>query len=345
VSGDGLNPKVISASRLDKLFNCGLAFKWHYVDHLPGEVYGAAALFGSVMHKALERWSLNRQQDLPQLVESAWLEITEGTTVRKFLGLFAPLFLDAEKVVDGIRERRPEIKNPRMTKDFKESAVAKEIRRLTAAWATRLDEGSQWRFSKSDPLPALYAESFTLAKAYATRSSHYPTSLVTEFAFDVEWHGFFLRGYIDSIEPLVTRDGELVGLAVVDYKSEGKVPSKMKHWRQLCTYDVAVRELLSDGRLVLPDTYAKLPIFPGIDWLRWQEGWEPHPPRQFYSFGTLDHERLLNEIKLYERTVEDDLYLPASKFVNAEMCEFGDLCCLKSCHLAGGECIPLEVAL
>lgn len=340
-----LDWRLISSSRLDTLLSCGLAFKWKYVDDLPGDAYGASALFGSVMHKALEWWAPDRSQGLPRLVETAWLELTDKTTVRQFLTHYAPLSVQAREVCAEIRAKR-DVVRPRATKDFRDSEVGVAIKKLWGHWRNRLDKESPWRFTANDPLPSLYDESLDLAVTYAARWQHLPPSLITEFEFAHDWEGFVLRGYVDSIEPLVDRPtGEVVGLAVVDYKSEGRKGPAMKHWRQLCIYDLVVEEMFGDGRLSVPEQYRGLPIFPGIDYLRWTDRWEPARPRQFFSFGLADRERLLGDLQTYKDTVESGRYLPASKYANADMCDYGDNCCLKSCALVGGQAIPLEVTV
>src|SRR3954467_10071583 len=258
------SPRKVSPSRVEALNQCGVAFKMKYVDGLPEERSGSAALRGSVYHGALEKWTPDRDADLLTLVRSAWLTETEGTPVKDFLGEYAAFSVAAIKQEHAIREawkaRGKESKAPRMTKEWKDSKVAKDIGRLLAGWIDRLNE-SHWQFTERDPLPGLYDESLVWARRYQAKWGHLPKSIYTEFAFNVEWRGFHLNGYIDVVEPLISPEGELQGVGITDYKTYAALPeAKMKDWRQLVTYDVAIHDLLKRGALALPPAFERAPI-------------------------------------------------------------------------------------
>jgi hypothetical protein len=336
----GLDPRRLSHARLDSYLRCGKAFEAHYVKRVPREVQSGAALFGTIMHKGLEKWSLNRRQRLVGLVESAWLDKANGDGVLGFVREYAPVARRTKEVLAEIMERRPDVVAPRRTKDFKEHPVSKEAHLLYRDWLPKLNASSSYRFAINDPLPALYDESLLLAARYEARMRHLPQSLVTEFAFEVEWQGYMLSGYIDTVEPLVDRPtGEVVGLAVVDYKC-GEPRPVMKHYRQLAFYEIAVTDLVARGSLAIPDSVRDLPIYPGIDWVRWEEpngDKEGIRKREFLRFGPQDRRRIREELEAYSRGVEAKVFLPAHSRADAIYCEYGESCCLRSTALAGGE--------
>jgi hypothetical protein len=354
------DPKKVSPSRVNSLTECGVAFRMKYLEQLPEEVVGSAALFGNVFHAAAEKWSLNRSQDLLALMRQAWLDVTkEAPVVSQFLGeyqLISTEVLWAEHEAREKWEAEPRNKGkksqaPRMTKYFKESDACKKLNRLLGQWIPKLNEGSPWRFNERDPLPALYDESLVLARRYEARWGHLPPSLHTEFAFDVPWRGFRLTGFIDAIDPLVDREtGDLIGVGVIDYKTYRKAPAEHKDWRQLVMYDVAVGYLREQGVLQLPEWVGESDVKVGIDYARWTDAWkdeegEPFPPRRFWQITAEDHDALESELQSYSATVEQRNFLPAAKSTNPDFCNYGSLCCLRTRSSAGGCATPVEVNL
>lgn len=345
---DHFDPKKVSPSRVNTLAECGVAFRMKYLEKVPEQVCGSAALFGSVVHAALEKWAVQRDQPLLPLMRSAWITVTEGTVVKDFLAEYSKVSVEAIKQEHAIREawraKGKESRAPRMTKEWKESSVAKKINRLLAVWIPKLNAGSPWRFTERDPLAGLYDESLVLAKRYEARWKHLPPALHTEFAFDEMWRGFRLTGYIDSIEPLVSPEGELQGIGVLDYKTYKREPSEHKDWRQLVMYDLAFRSLVERGVLPIPFDLETTPVLVGIDHVRWTDSWEL-PARRFWRMSDADADRLERELDAYAATVEGRHFLPAAKSTNPDFCNYGDLCCLRSTVSAGGCAEQVEVAL
>ncbi len=350
------NPRKLSPSRMNALATCGVAFKMKYLDRLPEQRSGSAALRGQVYHKALEDWAPNRSADLLTLVRSAWLSCTEGTSVNDFIGLYANL---ASKVViaeheckAAFKERtKKDSKAIHMSGEWKRHPVKAEVDDLFREWLPKLERESFWRFTEWDPLPKLYNESLVWARQYQERWQHLPPSLFTEFGFDVEWRGWLLNGYVDVVEPLLDRDtGELVGLGVDDYKTYGVAPAQHKDYRQMVVYDIAVRDLIDRGQLVLPPGFEDLPIYVGIDYVRHDGTWEdedgrPFPPRRYWRMGPADHERLEREASAYTDTVERRAFLPAQKGQKVDFCPYPESCCMRSTAAAGGSAELVEVNL
>ncbi len=330
-STEPFDPAKVSPSRVNSLLQCGVAFEKKYIQHIPEARSGSAALFGSVMHEALEHWCVNRSSDLLTLVRGAWLKVTEGTSVNDFIGAYQALSVKAIRTEHEIREARPEIVKPRMTKDWKTSHVAKEIDKLMVTWLPRLAAESPWRFNDKPnkagfveaELPALYDESLVLARRYQARWGHLPQALYSEFAFDVKWNNFLLNGYIDAIEPVNDSKGKLAAILITDYKTYRKEPAEAKDWRQACIYDVSVRELLARGDLTLPD----VPLFVCFDYVRLCK--DVPQPRKIWRITEADHKRLLSELTNYTKMVTQEIFLPAEKNRNPDFCPYPDDCCLK----------------
>ncbi|MBA2724511.1 MAG: PD-(D/E)XK nuclease family protein, partial [Actinobacteria bacterium] len=291
----------VSPSRLNSYVSCGVAFQKDYIHGERPQRGGSAALYGNVIHKALEQWGLNRSADLVNLVGHAWMDLTAGTPVADFIQAYRNINIEvmrAEKVArDAFEKRNPdkESKAPRMTKEFKESDACRKLNRLLGEWIPKLNEGSYWLFTERDPLPSLYDESLVSAKKYQAKWRHLPTALYTEFEFSVEWwNGFTLNGHVDSIESVMTEDGELVGYLILDYKTYRKEPSPLKDWRQLCMYDVVIRQMIQTGQLALD---SHLPLYVACDYFRLGE-------RKDWVIGPADHEKLMEELLMYRRGVE-----------------------------------------
>lgn len=331
-----LDPLVISASRVDTLARCGVSFRYKYVDKVPGARAGVWALWGSVFHKALERWGHDRTQSLFRLMEDAWFEVTQGTQVFAFLKEYRPLSREAIRLVHAIRVARPDIKKPKATKQWKDSAVHEKISDLKASYDF---SDAPWVIRPRDSLTDDYEESLVIARRYQVKwETRRPVTIATELGFDLPWRGFQLRGFIDALEPLVTPAGECVGLGATDYKSEqpgwdGEAPPDGKHYRQLVIYAVAVELLQAAG---------KLPTWPegnlvGIDYIRLQE-------RQYWRLGPDDFDRLEYELHNYAKTVREGAYLPAAKGAAIERCDYPEICCQGVCsRWTGGEAVRVEV--
>lgn len=322
-----MDAATVSASRVNKYLGCGIEFKRYYIDGEPEVNLSSHALFGLVIHNALENWALDRSQDLVKLVVAAWSEETEDTVVADFLEEYTRINLDvmrAEAAARAAWERRnpgKESKAPRMTKDFKESDAAKSLGQLLARWIPKLNEGSPWTFSERDPLPALYDESLRLCRDYAAKWRHLPNALHTELSFTVEWNGFHLKGFIDAIEPIIDLEGAIVGVGVVDYKTYRAEPTPLKDWRQGCMYDVAIRDLIERDVLGLDVDVSGLPIYVIFDYPRLGV-------RHDYSITETDHAQLLSELSMYRAGVENGIFLPPEKNTKPDFCSYGETCCM-----------------
>lgn len=339
---------MVSPSRVTALTSCGVAFKMKYIDGVPEQRSGSAALFGSVLHRGLEWWAPDRHQDLRPLIDKAWYDVTKGTAVETFITKYRGLSTQAIALEQEIRERRPEVKKVRMTGDWKKSDVARAIAKLIREWAPKLVADSPWRFSERDPLPALYDESVQWADTYQLRCHTLPNIWHGEFGFEEAWRGFTLKGYIDTVEPVISPEGELVAVLVNDYKSYAKEPAELKDWRQCAMYYVAFLQLVERGAITLPVSLDEVPLLVGVDYLRWKPGWKDDqgrdfPPRRYWSFNEADLARLEMELRAYRGIVEGGHFLPAQKNFNPDFCNYPESCCLRNTSAAGGGAVLVNV--
>ncbi len=336
------NPLKVSPSRLNSFVSCGVAFKMSYIDRLPPQRSGSAALFGSVLHQAQETWAPDRRSSLIQHTRDAWADYCKGTVIGDFLAEYAVLSADAlwkeKEIRDAWLEKGKVSKAPRMTAEWKKSEIGQKIASIWARWHDRLDKESFYRFSEYDPLPALYDESLVIAGRYQQRFGNLAAPLFTEMELDAEFRGFTINAYIDTVEPVYGPDGEIIALCILDYKSYRLVPAPLKDYRQVVMYDAGLRSLVERGAVDLP---TDVPWYVGVDYLRWTDSWvnedgTPHPPRRFWTVSEADYDRLERELQMYRSAVEAGVFLPAEKGRKADFCDYPDNCCLRNCGAAGG---------
>jgi hypothetical protein len=363
------DPRRISPSRVNALVSCGIAFRMKYLEGMPEELSGSAALFGSVIHLALERWAVNsvneqtgevlegRSQPLLPLMRQAWLDYGDekapviSAFIREYQAISADVIRAEHAAAEAfqVRMKKP-CKAPRMTKEFKQSDAARKLQALYGHWQKRLNAESFYRFKEEfDPLPKLYDESLVIAKRYESRWGHLPPAYHAELGFEEPWRGFTLHGFIDSIEPVIDRTtGVQLGVGIWDYKSYAKAPAANKDWRQIVMYDAAYHSLIA--RNVVPAIPEGQKLYIGVDYVRWTDSWldeegKPFPSRRLWEVGPADYDRLERELTAYVNTVEGGNFLPAEKGRNVDFCPFPSACCLRNCVAAGGDTKTVEVAL
>lgn len=301
-------------------------------------------------------------------MRQSWLAETHGTPIREFLAEYQGIsaaVLQAEKNAIEEFNNRPANKKigktcsaPRMTGTFKKDPAVIQMFEMIERWAPKLSEESPWEFTERDPLPNFYDQSLIIAKRYQRQWGHLPPSLHTEFAFDVPWGEHQLTGFIDAIEPLVDRNGELHGLLVNDYKSYRAEPAELKDYRQLVIYDVAVREYVKRGVLELPFSLDEYPLHVGIDYVGFagvETDWpvlcrvedEGHKhgkgecssggnSRAFWKITEEDRAVLRKDLDDYTAIVKAQIFRPAPKSAKADFCDYGELCCLRNAETRGG---------
>ena len=318
------NPALISASRVNSFLTCGVAFKMHYVDGIKEQRSGSAALFGNVIHTALEWWTPDKSQDLVTLTAKAWMENTKRHKmtqdfIKAYQGISVKVMKAEADAKAQWEKANPgkESKAPRMTAIFKKSPAALELNKLLGKWIPKLSD-APWQFNERDPLPALYDESLQVAARYARKYGTEPASIHTEFGFLVKWKGFLLRGYIDGIFPLLDEDGVLIGYLILDYKTYRAEAAPMKDWRQGVMYDVAVTDLVERGVLELDPSLPRYVVFDYVRLLK----------RKDFLIGKADHLQLFKELTTYKSALDAQVFLPAHKGTNPDYCGYPDNCCM-----------------
>lgn len=309
-----INPKVVSPSRVQALAECGLKFEFRYVEGLRPPRVGSRILFGNVMHRARELWCVDKRADMVPLVKGAWArEGEKDKALGAFLAEYTRLSLAARHLCDEIKRARPAVVKVRQTKEWTSSALAAEIQELVE---TVLDgvQGSVWAFTKSDPLPSLYDESIALAAAYGRRWRHLPDALMSEFAFTVGWEGYSISGKIDEI---LQGDGPFGPfLGIIDAKTyRDEHPFAAKNIDQGVAYDLAVEQLLKEGRIELPE----LPRLYGIDAMRLLE-------YRWFRIDERNRVRYRRELRRYERAIEAGAFLSNAARCDADMCGYRGIC-------------------
>jgi hypothetical protein len=340
------DPFRVSPSRINAMLSCGVAFKLKYIDRVPEESSGSAALFGSVIHRALEWWAPDRTQDIVPLVEKAWKDCVEGTAAIPFLKEYQEMSRRVIRVKHKIaqdfekKNKRP-CKMVTMTNDWKKHPIRKEVDALVARHHPLIeaDPAFIWTFTENDPLPSLYDQSLPLAKRYAAKWSHLPAPIYVEFEADCTWKCWDFTCRIDVVEPLIERaTGEVKALGITDYKTYAQESPPQKDWRQGAMYDRGVAQMIEDGRLEIPEEYADLPIWVGFDYVKLGE-------RKYRQYSEPDFERLDHELTLYSQRITNGDFLPADKNRNPNFCPYPSQCCLTSTAAAGGLAEPKEIAL
>lgn len=317
-----IDPTIISPSRLTQYSECGRKFEFRYIDGIRPPRAPSRQLFGSVMHAAREVWVMDRSLDMVPLVKAAWAaEGAKDKPLGTFLEAYESLSVAARMEQQQILMRRPELSNVRASKDWKESKIYGQILALLDTLSDAM-EGSVWSFTKTDPLPSLYDESITLARAYSNRWRHLPNALLVELGFTVPWRGFTLTGRIDDLTIFEhPRIGPFLG--ATDAKTHREDPFAPKFADQVVLYRVALREAIALDRpgteLLDPD----MPVLCGIDAMRLYDQPEAY---RWFEIDEKQERRLLRVLEQYKRGVENAVYTPAAVRCDNMGCGFKQMC-------------------
>jgi hypothetical protein len=311
-----VDPYLISPSRFAAYAECGVKFRFRYVDEIRSPYRSSRLLYGSVLHRARELWRLDPSLDMTALVAQAWQEQAAlDAPLARFLGAYAALSEQARELEDEILERRPDIVRPRQTKDFLSSPLATEITVLLLDLTKRL-EGSIWQFTKTDPLPRLYDESLRWAPRYQQRWAGLQPAYMVEVGFSVAFGEFTLTGRMDEVAEVVTPDGELCN-AVVDAKNYAEDPFAPRFMDQGAIYYLAFLELCRQGRF--PELDPARPFRFGVDELRLYR-------YRWFRIGERQVRMLKVALEQYARGVQSEVYLPAAARCSYDLCDFRQTC-------------------
>lgn len=313
-----VDPTIVSATRVACFAECGFKWRMQYVDGITPAHRRGSQLYGTIVHKARERWVKDRKLHMGVLVEEAWDEIAEeDAAVELWLRNYRSLRARAAEFVADIRARRPDIKAPRQTKEWKESAIAAELKDLQQVAMDEHGNESRYVFTQTDSIADLYEESLVQGRAYAERWRHLPNALYTELEFSCDWRGFRIRGHIDSVGYLIDQsNGNWLGYGIDDCKTAVDLGLGQKHLNQLVMYEIGFRALTERGVL---DVDPQAPVYVGIDYWRRLE-------QQWFEVDARQHDRLEAELVTYRETVARRLFLPAARSDSCKRCDLAEEC-------------------
>lgn len=247
----------LSVSRIKVVDKCGLAFRYTYVDKIPAPSESASMLFGNVVHDGVQVWygepgsNDHQRLDLARVFHDLWVQYLPP-------GIWPALdrCLDADRTLEALSQAimisRPELKNPRQTKAFLESAEFKQYEDLREALTSKCDDLEEMRWPKDEGPIQAYRKSMVVASQLSRRWQHMPRPLVVEHPFLLKFEGYTIKGRIDQIrcDPLPT--GEVGPLELLDIKTGRQVMTQMEAFIQAFLYDEAchIAEELPDPELI-----------------------------------------------------------------------------------------------
>ncbi len=317
-----IDATIISPSRLSQYSECGRKFEFRYIDGIKPPRAPSRQLFGSVMHRARERYVRNRRGDMVSYVKDAWFEQgAKDAPLGAFLQAYEALSLRARLEKDTIAQRRPELKKVGASKDWLEHPVKLQIDALIETLSSEM-AASVWSFTKTDPLPALYDESLQLARDYSARWRHLPEALMVEVGFTVPWNGFSLTGRIDDVTEF---EHPVLGwvYGVTDAKTHKEDPFGPRFLDAGVIYRVGFRECIALGRPGFEELDPDRPVLYGIDAMRL---WDEPKPYRWFEITEAQERRLLRVLEQYRRGVENAVFTPAAARCDEKGCGFREMC-------------------
>lgn len=314
----------ISPSAIAQAAHCGWAHENQRVLKLRPGKFGHYLLTGNILHKAAEKWCLDHDLDMVELVKEAWMDLTVGTPANRAVRAYQKLWKQSLALQDEIRAARPDITLPTRTKDFKEHSIGKAVRSFNGTWASILaTDDYDW---SAKPFTECYDETITVAEHYQERWGPTPESLRTEFKYNVqaealdkktgELRMLTLTGIIDCIDLVLDRGGEPLAYAIIDHKTYGKAPEAMKDSMQLIEYAIAADQMLPQWLAQVDVEYnPEIPTVVGLDLMKLLT-------RVYYPI--LDsHRRLFLDVALaYDDFRNNGVFLPNLKLGECDRCQW-----------------------
>jgi CRISPR/Cas system-associated exonuclease Cas4 (RecB family) len=232
----------LSATRIVDWLTCPSLYQRKYILKQPIQKKSSAA-FGNALHDTIEKWH-----------ELGGVEA--GPIEKVFYGVYAETFPDVwekvrrmviqAQVLDdleaGIRKRRPEIKNPRQTKEWLESSDWKEFVAMNEATAEMAEHSELFTYSKTEPPYKLWVLGLELLAKYIDAFKGQPEPVAVETSFEGKvGEDLYIRGRIDMVRPLVVPDTGEVATATIDLKSGVKAMTPQSAFVQGTIYGYATR--------------------------------------------------------------------------------------------------------
>jgi hypothetical protein len=223
----------LSAHRITIVNDCGLKFKFQYVDEIPAPYEGGSLLFGNVIHDGVAEWygvgsrttaneKNHQQRDLVELVNRQW----EGRLPPKIWDLLVEMRgIEAEcgAVAEAIQMQRPELKNPAQTVQYGESVAAKRMAEAKEEMQRLCGHSNEIRWPKSEDPWQAYKKAQLIATRLQREWREQPRPLLVEEPFRLQFGNYVIRGRIDQVRQDLDENGELQEPEVNDIKT-GKDP-------------------------------------------------------------------------------------------------------------------------
>lgn len=253
---------TLSPTRIKNAQQCGLKFKYEYVDRIPSPTEGAALILGNVVHDGVQEWygpdespNDHRESSLADLFRAQW---PQKLPPQIWAPTMEAIEADAEcEALASLLVATKGYKAPRMTKPFQESDAWRYFNDRMGRLLDACDKLEAIKWAKDEnPLKA-YQKTMDIARAMERRWKHLPRPIAVETPFMFEVEGFTIRGRIDQLR----RDpqpgtGEAI-VELTDIKTGRNAFSQMEAFIQLWVYHRAVRDLRAQGIDVpMPDYIA-----------------------------------------------------------------------------------------
>lgn len=249
----------LSVSSVKLADKCSLAHHYRYVDRIPAPEEAAAKVFGTVVHIGLEKWygdpgtENHRTTNMRDYVHREWFEhLPQDIAIPLRHCLEAERGLcDLEQLI-GIS--RPDIKQPRATKDFMSSPQYKRFEDARDALLAAQSKCKDMRWPKDENAYQAHQKSMVIANQLQGRWQHLPRPIVIEQEFLIEFAGVEVKGRIDQIRQDPTPEGQ-AQTEGLDLKTGRNAMTQMDAFLQAFLYNEAC---IQDPGLPVPDYWTFL---------------------------------------------------------------------------------------
>lgn len=308
-----------SASRLATASRCGLAFEYQYIRKLPAPYDRGATMFGNVVHDGLAEWygpddapADYTNTPLAPVILAQWERVLPPV-VWNMVQELRELDAECDAVASAILFKRPQLKSPRMTKEFLESTASREFSEKKAKMVELCDALEEVKWPKDEDPYVAYRKSAEIAGRMQVRWQKLPRPLAVERPFAIEVEGFRVRGRIDQYraDPMPS-SGEAL-LCMVDVKTGRQIMTQMEAFLQSFLYYRAIQSF--DDLPNLPTDRDNIAFY--------------HARSDKYQQGRIDerrHRRLASRIlNGRARQIAMGQFEP-SYGMWCKMCDFKDIC-------------------
>jgi len=262
----------LSATRIRDALACPKKYRLAYIEKIWPEKKAISLIFGSVLHTAIENFHLSRDGDvvpeMDYLVKEAWIKEVGNNDMTGLMLAYGGLLGDMkqaeaelEKLAAEIKEKRPDIKNPAATKEYKQEkekvlAPFNDTLESFKRQAAEIVLDSEYRFTTKGPLE-LFTESLEIGNSYVdywNGIEQKPEILHNEVSFKLELEGFVLSGKVDRVD-INPQTGDI---EIVDYKTNAQAQSYLESFVQNAAYYLGVAKTVGIEPTAMKYHYLRL---------------------------------------------------------------------------------------